>query len=191
MGKLIQWNVISLDGFFEGAKSWELDWLHSSFNEELEAFSIEQLRSASMLLFGRVTYEGMAAYWQTAKGTIAEFMNSLPKTVFSRTLECVDWANTRLVKDDPVAEARELKRQSAGNLFVFGSGRLCAALLEAGLFDEVRLALAPLVLGSGATLFGRQLNRVGMKLLEARPLSNGYVILRYEPLGSQQSARRE
>ena len=76
MSKLIQWNVISLDGFFEGAKSWELDWMQSSFNHELEAFSIEQLRAAGMLLFGRVTYEGMAAYWQTAKGTVAEFMNS-------------------------------------------------------------------------------------------------------------------
>ena len=182
MSKLIQWNVITLDGFFEGAKSWELDWMHSGFNDELEAFSIEQLRSTGMLLFGRTTYEGMAAYWRTAKGTVTEFMNSLPKTVFSRTMERADWANTKLVKDDPVGEVKKLKQQIQGNIFVFGSGKLCAALLEAGLFDEVRLALAPLVLGRGATLFGRDLSRVGMKLLEARPLSNGYVILRYEPI---------
>jgi dihydrofolate reductase len=185
MSKLIQWNVITLDGFFEGAKSWELDWMHFGFNAELEDFSIEQLRSAGMLLFGRVTYEGMAAYWQTAKGTVAEFMNSLPKTVFSRTMERADWANTKLVKDDPVGAVRELKKQVKGNIFVFGSGKLCAALLEAGLFDEVRLALAPLVLGRGATLFGRGPGRAKMKQLEARPLSNGYVILRYEPLGNR------
>ncbi len=183
MSKLIQWNVITLDGFFEGAKSWELDWMQSTFNDELEAFSIEQLRSAGMLLFGRVTYEGMATYWQTAKDTVAEFMNSLPKTVFSQTMEQADWANTKLVKDDPVNAVRELKKQVEGNIFVFGSGKLCAALLEAGLFDEIRLALAPLVLGRGATLFGRDLSRTEMKLLEAQPLSNGYVILRYEPVG--------
>jgi dihydrofolate reductase len=185
MGKLIQWNVITLDGFFEGEKSWDLDWLHSGFNGELEAFSVEQLHSAGMLLFGRVTYEGMAAYWQTAEGRVAEFMNSLPKTVFSRTLERAGWANTRLVKDDPVAEVRQLKRQVQGNIFVFGSGKLCAALMESGLFDEVRLALAPIVLGRGATLFGRDLSRVKMKLLEARPLSNSYVILRYEPVPNE------
>ena len=184
MSKLIQWNMITLDGFFEGAKSWELDWMQSSFNHELEAFAIEQLRTTGMLLFGRVTYEGMAAYWQTAKDTVAEFMNNLPKTVFSQSMEQAEWANTTLVKDDPVAAVRELKKQVKENIFVYGSGKLCAALLEAGLFDEVRLGLAPLVLGSGATLFGRGLSQTNMKLLEARPLSNGYVILRYEPLGS-------
>ncbi|MGP8270150.1 MAG: dihydrofolate reductase family protein [Terracidiphilus sp.] len=183
MSKLIQWNMITLDGFFEGAKSWELDWMQSTFDDELEAFAIEQLRSTGMLLFGRVTYEGMAAYWEAAKGAVAEFMNNLPKTVFSQTMERADWANTKLVKDDPVDAVRQLKKQVKGDIFVYGSGKLCAALLEAGLFDEVRLALAPLVLGRGAILFGRDLSRTKMKLLEARPLSNGYVILRYEPVG--------
>ena len=159
MSKLIQWNMITLDGFFEGAKSWELDWMQSTFDDELEAFAIEQLRTTGMLLFGRTTYEGMAAYWQTATGTVAEFMNSLPKTVFSQTMRQTGWANTTLVKEDPVSAVRELKKQVKGNIFVFGSGKLCAALLEAGLFDEVRLGLAPLVLGRGATLFGRDLTR--------------------------------
>jgi dihydrofolate reductase len=89
------------------------------------------------------------------------------------------------VKDDPLDTVRELKKHVEGNIFVFGSGKLCAALLEAGLFDEVRLALAPLVLGRGATLFGRGLSRADMKLLETRPLSNSYVILRYEPIGRE------
>ena len=182
MGKLILWNSISLDGFFEGEKSWEIDWFQPFFEAELRAFSLAQLRSAGRLLFGRVTYEGMAAYWKTAQGEVAEFMNKLPKTVFSSTLDRADWANTSLVRGDAVAAVRELKRQNSKDMFVFGSGKLCATLLEAGLFDEVRLALIPLVLGRGATLFGRGSSRVGMRLLEARPLSNGCVILRYEPL---------
>jgi len=182
VGRLIQWNMMSLDGSFEGEKSWDVEWFFPFFGDEMQAFSLEQLRSAGMLLFGRVTYEGMAAHWKTAQGEAAEFMNKLPKTVISSTLDRADWANTSLVRGDAVAAARELKRQHSRDIFVFGSGKLCAALLEAALFDEVRLALIPLVLGRGATLFGRGLSRVGMRLLEARPLSNGCVILRYEPL---------
>ena len=93
MGKLIMWNLVTLDGFFEGPKSWELDWHEYVWGEELEQFSIEQLKSADMLLFGRVTYQGMAGYWPSAKGEIADFMNDIQKVVFSRTLEKAEWNN--------------------------------------------------------------------------------------------------
>ena len=77
---------------------------------------------------------------------------------------------------------RRLKERAVRDLFVFGSGRLSATLLEGGLFDEVRLGLTPIVIGAGTTLFGRGLPRTKMGLLEARRLNNGCVILRYEPL---------
>jgi dihydrofolate reductase len=181
MSKLIQWNMLSLDGYFEGAQSWDVEWFQGFFNEELEKFSLEQLRQADALLFGRVTYEGMAAYWQTATGEVARFMNSLPKVVISTTLERADWTNTRLVKGGVVGEVTTMKQRGSGSIFVFGSAKLCATLFEARLFDEVRVALLPVVVGKGSTLFGRDLSRAQMKLLEARPLSNGGVILRYEP----------
>lgn len=181
MSKLIQWNVLSLDGYFEGEKSWDVEWFHSFFDKDQEAFSIEQLRQAGALLFGRVTYEGMAAYWQTATGMVADYMNSLPKVVFSRTLKSAEWNNTRLIRTSAAEETAKLKREMAGDLFVFGSGQLCATLLEAGLFDEVRIGVVPIILGRGATLFGRNLSRIRLKLLEARPLDSGTVILRYEP----------
>ncbi len=183
MSKLIMWNMLSLDGYFEGAKSWDVEWFQSYFSKELEDFSIEQLRRADALFFGRVTYEGMAAYWQTATGEVAGLMNNLPKMVFSRTLKHADWANARLVASDAVAEVEKLKQQGTRDLYVFGSGKLCGTLLEAGLFDEVRLGLLPIAIGNGATLFGRNLSRRAMKLLEARPLPNGCVILRYDPRG--------
>src|SRR5688572_29526951 len=100
MRKLIMWNVITLDGYFEGVKNWELPWHEQVWGEELKQFSLEQLKSADMLVFGRVTYEGMAAYWQTARGAIADYMNSLPKVVCSRTLQAADWKHTTLVKDN-------------------------------------------------------------------------------------------
>jgi dihydrofolate reductase len=185
MSRLIQWNMLSLDGYFEGAKSWDVDWFFPFFNNELEQFSIEQLRQADALLFGRVTYEGMAAHWKTATGEVASFMNSLPKLVASSKLEKADWTNTTLIKSNVIAEIRARKQQGSGGIFVFGSGKLCATLFAAGLFDEVRVCVQPIVIGQGATLFGRGLERTQMKLLESRPLSNGCLILRYQPLPAQ------
>lgn len=181
MSRLIMWNLMTLDGFFDGAENWALDWHQYAWGEELERMSIEQLRAADMLLFGRVTYEGMAAYWKTAQGEVATYMNRLQKAVFSRTLERVDWQNTKLLKGDVKVEVELLKRAGEKNIFVFGSGDLSATLLEQGLFDEYRLCLVPVVLGNGKQLFGRKLSRLRMKLLESRPLVSGSVLLRYEP----------
>jgi dihydrofolate reductase len=183
MRRLIMWNVISLDGYFEGERNWDLPWHEQVWGEELERFSLEQLGSADMLLFGRVTYEGMAAYWQTAEGAIADYMNSLPKTVCSRTLTAVGWNNTRLVKHDVEQEIAELKLQGNGNMFVFGSANLSRTLMNAGLFDEYRIGVAPFVHGRGRRLFSDGLEPQSLQLIEARSHSTGCVICRYQPSG--------
>ena len=175
------WNVVTLDGFFEGPKSWELDWHDSVWGDELEKYSIEQSKSTGMLLFGRVTYEGMASYWSSEKGEIADFMNTIPKIVFSKTMKKAEWNNTTLVKGNALEEVAKLKRQPGKNIFVFGSANLSSTLLEHDLFDEIDLALAPVILGRGNPLFKASPDRLKMKLLEARPLKSGGVILRYEP----------
>jgi dihydrofolate reductase len=185
MGKLIMWNLLTLDGYFEGAKSWDLDWHEHVWGAELERLSIEQLHSADRLLFGRITYEGMAAYWRTAQGEVADLMNGIPKVVFSRTLERPDWANTTLVKENAAAAVRDLKKQGDRNMFVFGSANLSETLINGDLFDEYRLAITPVVLGTGKPLFGRGLSRHTLKLIEARSLTSGCVILRYEREKSQ------
>src|SRR3989442_941490 len=153
MRKLIMWNLVTLDGFFEGPKSWDIDWHDTIWGEELEKYSVEQSKSTGMLLFGRVTYEGMAGYWPTQKSDIADFMNTVPKVVFSKTLKKADWNNSRLVKDNLVEEVVKLKKEPGKTLFVFGSADLSATLLKHGLFDELDLALAPLLLGRGNPLF--------------------------------------
>jgi dihydrofolate reductase len=175
------WNLMTLDGYFDGAENWALDWHQYAWGEELERISIDQLRVADILLFGRVTYEGMAAYWKTAKGEVAEYMNRLPKAVFSRTLQRADWQNTILLKGEVKKEVEQLKHQGEQNIFVFGSGDLSATLLEHGLYDEYRLCIVPVVLGNGKQLFGRKLSRLRMKLLESRALTSGSLLLRYEP----------
>ena len=181
MRRLITWNMVSLDGFFEGAKSWELDWHEYVWGEELEQLSIEQLKSADMLLFGRVTYQGMSSYWPSATGEVADLMNNIPKVVFSRTLDKAEWNNTRLVKADAQNEVAQLKQQPGKDLFIFGSANLSSTLIQHGLIDEYRLGLTPVVLGAGNPLFKPSPHRQRMNLLEARSLNSGCVILRYEP----------
>jgi dihydrofolate reductase len=181
MRNVIMWNLVTLDGFFEGPKSWEIDWHEYVWGDELERLSIEQARTAGMLLFGRVTYDGMASFWPSQKGEIADFMNSIPKIVFSKTLKRADWNNTRLVKENPEEEVAKLKGQPGKDLFIFGSANLSATLLRHGLIDEVRLGLTPVILGGGNPLFKASPKRLKMKLLDARPLKSGCVILRYQP----------
>lgn len=179
MSKLIMWNLVTLDGFFEGSKNWELPWHPTFFSDEMEQFCIAQLRTADMLVFGRVTYEGMAAYWTKATGEIADFMNRLPKLAFSRSLTKADWKNTTLIQDNAAAELKKAKKAGKGNLFVFGSAKLSADLTEAGLFDEYRLCIMPVLQGCGRRLFEREAGIKKLSLVENRPLKNGCVIVRY------------
>ncbi len=183
MRKVIMWNAVTLDGFFEGPKSWDIDWHDSVWGNELERYSLEQLKTTDMLLFGRVTYEGMAGYWPTAKGKIADFMNRVPKVVFSRTMKKADWNNTTLVTENAEKTVSKLKRRPGENMFIFGSAKLTASLSRAGLIDEYRICLAPVVLGAGTPLFKASPERMKFKLIEAKPLKSGGVILRYRPQG--------
>jgi len=185
MGRLIMWNLVSLDGFFDGPERWQapwqLTWAERALGGDFFQFVGDQLHSAEMLLFGRVTYEGMAAFWPPATGDIAELMNGIAKTVFSRTLDRADWSNTTLVRDDAVGYVRALKQRVTRNIFVFGSADFSRTLMNAGLFDEYRLGVTSVVLGNGRLLFGEGTDRANLDLIEARTLSRGCVVLRYQP----------
>lgn len=179
MRKLVMWNLQSLDGCFEGAKLWDLDLHETAWGKDLEKFSMEQAEEVGTLLFGRITFEGMAAYWKNASGAIADFMNAVPKVCFSQSLETADWNNSRLVRDDAGDEVASLKREPGKDLFVFGSARLCDSLMRRGLFDELRICIAPLVLRAGTPLFKPDGPRQDLTLLESRALDTGAVLLRY------------
>jgi dihydrofolate reductase len=177
MGRLIMWNMVTLDGYFEGSKAWDISWHDVGWGEQLERLSVEQTSAAEMLLFGRVTYEGMAAYWPSAKGEVADIMNAIPKVVLSRTLARADWNNTRLVGGPAEEEVPRLKQQAAKDLLIFGSATLTASLARRRLIDEYRLGLNPIALGAGNPMFKEGMK---MKLLEARALETGCALLRYE-----------
>lgn len=176
------WNVVTLDGRFEGEKAWDLSFHELVWGPELEALSLAQLEEASMLVFGKNTYTGMADYWsqaETTEPTVAPFMNNIAKIVCSPTLETAEWNNTTIVRD-AVSEIKRLKEGEGGPMFVFGSGILSESLMNAGLFDEIRLCIAPTILGKGRHLFTDTNKQRNFKLLEATPLLNGGVVFRYE-----------
>jgi dihydrofolate reductase len=181
MGKLIMWNIITLDGYFEGEKNWELSFHEIAWGPEMERFCLEQLNATSYFVFGRTTYEGMAAYWKTAQGEIADFMNKLPKIVCSRTLNSVDWNNSTLIKENVANEIAKLKAKSDKDLYVFGSAILSETLIREDLFDEYRIAIAPVILGKGRYLFPKGIPGIKLTLIASQPLMTGGVILSYKP----------
>jgi len=149
------------------------------WGQELETLSIQQLTSADYLVFGRVTYEGMAAYWTKEEGEIADLMNSLPKIVFSKTLRSADWNNTTLINENASAEIRKLKENGERDMYVFGSADLSETFVNDNLFDEYRIGIAPVILGSGRPLFRQGIAQTNLSLHSTRQLLTGGVILKY------------
>ena len=184
MRKLIMWNVITLDGYFEGSQNWDLSFHNIVWGKELEELSIEQLKSADYLVFGRVTYEGMAAYWTKAEGEAAEqevakLMNSIPKIVFSRTLKSAEWNNTTIISENASAEMQKLKEQDGKDIYVFGSANLSETFIVDNLFDEYRIGIAPVILGSGRPLFRHGISSKNLSLVSTQQLLTGGVVLKY------------
>lgn len=179
MARLIMWNLMTLDGFVEGPGR-DIDWHLDVWGDELEALSIEQGRAAGALMFGRVTYELMAGHWPNQTGEVADFMNALPKYVFSRSLRQSDWRNTQVFGGDAAATVERLKRETPKDIYLFGSADLAAHLIAANLIDEFRIGICPVILGGGTPLFKPGATRK-LKLVEAKALSTGIVINRYLP----------
>ncbi len=179
------WNIITLDGYFQGNHNWDLDSHSLIWGKELEQLSIEQLHSADYLVFGRVTYEGMAAHWTKAieensePGEITRLMNSIPKLVFSKTLNSVEWNNSRLIKENASAEIKKLKEHVGKDMYVFGSANLSETFIKDNLFDEYRIGIAPVILGSGRPLFRPGISSKNLSLVSTQQLSTGGVVLKY------------
>jgi dihydrofolate reductase len=183
MRKVFLFMMVTLDGFFEGPDH-EIDW--HNVDEEFNEFAIGQLNEVDALLFGRVTYQGMASYWPTpfAKENdpiIADKMNTIPKIVFSKTLDKVEWNNSRLVKENIAEEVSQLKQQQGRDLAIFGSANLAVSLLQMGFIDELRIMVNPVVLGNGKPLFTGIHDRLNLKLIKTRTFRSGNVLLYYQP----------
>ncbi len=183
MRKLFSFNMVTVDGFFEG-RNQDIDWhnVDGEFNE----FAIAQLHEIDTLVFGRVTYQMMATYWPTPAAVqddpeVAGLMNRMPKVVVSRTLDKAEWQNTQLVKSLVAEEISRLKRQPGKDMAVFGSANLLESLIRAGLVDEHRIMVNPVMLGDGTPLFKRSQDKTALELVQTRTFRNGNVLLCYRP----------
>ena len=177
MRRVIVSNLMSLDGFFEGPNK-EFDWFVP--DEDFLEYARKLLRSVDTILFGRITYLHMAAYWPQARpDEIADKMNGLSKVIFSKTLEKALWSNSRLVRTDAAEEVAKLKKAQGEDIVIFGSAKLASSLLQAGQVDEYRVIIDPILLGSGNSLFPNIKEKLKLKLLGTQTLPSGVVILSY------------
>ena len=161
-------------------------------DEDLHRHAAENIAQADALLFGRVTYEMMAAAWRPLAETgvrpdwMADWMEPFARTidaakkyVVSSTLERVDW-NAELVRGDLGKAIQQLKRESGKGLLV-GGVKLPLALAELGLIDEYEFVVQPRLAGHGPTLFAGLSKCVDLKLVSRLEFGSGAVAMRYEP----------
>ncbi|WP_040911069.1 dihydrofolate reductase family protein [Leptospira broomii] len=183
MRKIIFQMMVTLDGFFEGPND-EIDW--HRVDDEFNEYAVDLLGKVDTLLFGRVTYDLMAGYWPTPAAVkddpiVAGRMNDLPKIVFSKTLNRVEWQNTKLIKDNIADEVLKLKNQSGRDMAIFGSSNLALTFIKHGLIDEFRIMVNPVVLGNGKTLFDGIDSKLNLKLVQTKIFGSGLVSLHYKP----------
>jgi dihydrofolate reductase len=177
--KIFAFIMASLDGYHESS-SGELAW--GNVDGEFMDFAVAQLDEADTLLFGRKTYEHMAAFWPTEAGdaAVASRMNSFDKIVVSRTLTDPAWGPVTVLSDDVPAQLGKIKEQPGRDIALLGSSDLAASLLGSGVIDEIRIMVNPVVLGSGhPALAGADPAR--LELLGIRQFGSGNVLLTYRP----------
>ncbi|MBD8899921.1 dihydrofolate reductase family protein [Rhodanobacter sp. DHG33] len=187
MRRLIAFEMVTLDGCYASTDG-DFGWTHRRERDaEWDAFVQGNAGSGGELVFGRVTYQMMAAWWPSPAAAqneplVAERMNAMPKFVCSHTLHTAAWNNTTVLEGDAVARLQALKREPGADLVILGSGGLVASLGQAGVIDEYQLVIIPIVLGKrGRSLFGGFDGGMDLRLVQSRRFGNGNMLLCYEP----------
>jgi dihydrofolate reductase len=157
------------------------------FDEDAANYAHDQLFAWDALLLGRVTYQGFAAALPSMTDEVgfADRMNSMPKFVVSKTLEEVEWNNSRLIKENVAEEVSKLKQQTGQDILMYGSADLMHTLMQHDLIDEYRIWVHPVVLGSGKRLFKDGSDTTTLRLVDTKTTSTGVVVLSYQPAGKE------
>lgn len=187
MGKLVVTEFISLDGIIEdpgGAEGYEHGgWSFKSPAPDGDQFKFDELMASDAQLLGRVTYEAFAAAWPTLtdEAGFADKMNAMPKYVVSTTLAEATWNNTTIISGDVAEQVAKIKEQYEGDVLVAGSALLIDTLRAAGLVDEYRLMVHPVVLGRGKRLFQEAAGAADLELVETRAVGPNVLLQTYRP----------
>jgi dihydrofolate reductase len=186
--KLIATELVSVDGVIGSPE----EWASSYSNDEMEEANALGMAASDAMLLGRLTYEGLAAFWPNQPGGVpmVDYINSVRKFVVSTTLEePLEWNNSTLIEGDLAEEVSRLKQQEGKDILVFGSGQLARTLMEQDLIDEYRLMVFPVVVGKGKRLFGDTQETKAMELVSTRPIGpDGVLILTYRPVSEETSS---
>ena len=176
MRKLIESTLVSLDGVIESPERWAI------FDEEATQRSMQELDNYDAFVMGRVTYERFRDNWSSSGGNpYLDRIGAMPKYVASRSLTDVTW-NATLLGPDVVAAIEDLKAQPGKDLIKYGNSRLDATLLGAGLVDELRVWIMPVVVGSAQRIFEDvETSSLKLTLADVNKLRNGSVVLSYLP----------
>lgn len=176
MRKLIESTIVSLDGIVESPDRW------ARFDQEAVQYSMDELENYDAFVMGRVTYERLRAIWEPVTGNpYIDTINQMPKHVATRTLGDLGWNATPL-GDDVAGGLARLKAQPGRNLIKYGTSRLDATLLAAGLIDEIRLWIMPVLIGAGQRIFEDiDPAMARLDLTDVHRFANGSVILAYTP----------
>lgn len=176
---------VSLDGFV-GLPDGNVDWAFRSFDDEFTAWAADSLWQAGVHVMGGNTGRGLAAYWPNAteerdKPFMAA-MNEIPKVVFSRTIDRLDWNQTRITQGDLNEEIDRLKREPGKHILVHGGASFARSLSRHGLIDVYQLVIHPVALGRGLPLFPEFAAPLQLELVETKPFPAGAVLHVYRPL---------
>jgi dihydrofolate reductase len=175
--KIVAGMFTTLDGVVEAPEKWHFPYV----NQEMNAAIGQMHAEADTLLLGRVTYEAFAAVWPHRTGELADQINGIRKLVVTQTLEEAEWANSTVMAGHLVNALVALKQQRGKNFLLSGSLTLTRALLHAGLIDELRLLVHPIVLGAGERLFPADIGEMPLKLVRSTTFSTGVMDLAYQP----------
>ncbi len=183
--KVVLSMTLTLDGYVAGPNN-EMDWLITDDNS-LWTEMFKDLENVDTFLLGRKMYPGYAEYWRSAMNSttmdpnmvkFGKLADNTQHIVFSHSDFKTDWKNTR-VAHDPAEEIARLKKQPGKDIFTWGGVGFARELIRLGLVDEYRLSVSPVLIGEGKSLFHDLKKRNSLKLIDARTLSSGIIILRY------------
>jgi dihydrofolate reductase len=184
MSKLIVSEFVSLNGVIE-APGGEPTHPHSGwtfesiYGDDHYAYKQTEIEEAESLLLGRLTYEGFSAAWPERDDPFADKINSMPKYVVSSTLTAPEWENTTVLSGDPIESVGRLKESDGGPILVNGSAQLVHALTEAGLVDEFRAMIHPVLIAGGLRMFPDPDQLQKLRLAESIGYDSGVALLIY------------
>ena len=187
MGKIVVSENVTLDGVVQdpagaegfGRGGW-VGRVGERGREEAAKLLLDEALGAEAQLFGRRTYEFLAARWPSRSGELADRLNEMPKYVVSSTLKDPDWNNSTVLAGDVLPEVSKLKQELDGEIIVPGSIRLVRTLMDNDLVDELRLMIYPVVLGAGERLFGETSDQKRMRLVDTQTIDGDIAYLTYE-----------